>query len=329
MRCPTLRELPPPPPGKTGWPWTEETQPIPDTMPDGGEWPKISIVTPNYNYGQFIEETIRSVLLQGYPNLEYIVIDGGSTDDSVEIIKKYEPWLSYWVSEKDKGQSNAINKGFEQATGLIFNWINSDDVLCRNSLQLIAEGIQNADAFGGAVLNFHANHQEIIKNQNLSAYNMILHVNNTCFQQPGLWLRRILVEEIGRLKEEYNYCFDWDLTIKYLSLFSNINYTDAILAKFRLHSVSKTVNHQDHGFDIERDTVLKKMIQEQKYAKIHSVLFLRLRQKSWNQYVTLQLNKSNKNRIYTLVNILFFSCLDPKIRWNRFTLGAAKRIILT
>src|SRR5688572_28969334 len=108
MRCPMLSDLPAPPPGKTGWPWTEETFQLPEAMPDGKRWPRISIVTPSYNQGQFIEETIRSVLLQCYPNLEYIVIDGGSTDDSVEIIEKYKSWLTYWVSEPDKGQVDAI-----------------------------------------------------------------------------------------------------------------------------------------------------------------------------------------------------------------------------
>ena len=123
----TLKDLPPSPPEKTGWPWTEQTEPLPPRMPDGSEWPRISIVTPSYNQGEFIEETIRSVLLQGYPNLEYIIIDGGSKDNSIELIKKYEKYLAYLVSEPDKGQSHAINKGFRRATGVLVGWQNSDD----------------------------------------------------------------------------------------------------------------------------------------------------------------------------------------------------------
>jgi glycosyltransferase involved in cell wall biosynthesis len=102
-------------------------------------YPKISIVIPSYNQGKYLEETILSVINQNYPNLEYVIIDDGSTDNSVEIIKKYEKYLTYWVSEKDNGQSDAINKGLKKCTGEIFNWLNSDDYLETNALFKIAE----------------------------------------------------------------------------------------------------------------------------------------------------------------------------------------------
>src|SRR5437588_12503482 len=112
----------PPPSDKAGWPWTSQHLALPRVQPNGHPWPRISIITPSYNQGRFIEETIRSVLLQGYPNLEYLIIDGGSSDESVEIITKYSPWLAYWISEKDHGQSDAINRGFSRATGEVVAW---------------------------------------------------------------------------------------------------------------------------------------------------------------------------------------------------------------
>ena len=122
---------------KTGWPWTDETDPA--VYDNRTNWPKISIVTPSYNQGQYIEETILSILNQNYPNLEYFIIDGGSTDNTVDIIKKYEDKITYWVSEPDKGQTDAINKGLQKASGDIVTWLNSDDYYFKDVLSYIAE----------------------------------------------------------------------------------------------------------------------------------------------------------------------------------------------
>jgi len=107
VHCPKLHDLPPPPPGNTGWPWTEEY--IYNDQVHFGGWPKISIVTASYNRAKFIEETIRAVLLQGYPNLEYVIIDGASTDGSIEIIGRYRPWITHFISEPDGGEYEAVN----------------------------------------------------------------------------------------------------------------------------------------------------------------------------------------------------------------------------
>jgi len=130
-----LYQLPHPQKQLKGWPWDEETDP--NLYSSRIDWPKITIVTPSYNQASFLEQTIRSVLLQNYPNLEYIVIDGGSTDGSIEIIKKYAPYISYWESESDRGQGHAINKGFSLASGDYHAWINSDDYYLRDVFSLI------------------------------------------------------------------------------------------------------------------------------------------------------------------------------------------------
>jgi hypothetical protein len=138
MRCPTLAELPSAQ-TKQGWPWTEESPQLPERMPDGSAWPRISVVTPSFNQAACLEETIRSVLLQGYPNLEYLVIDGGSSDSSPEILAKYAPWLAYHVSEPDRGQYDGIQKGFDKTAGAVMAWLNSDDRYCPGAFRTVGE----------------------------------------------------------------------------------------------------------------------------------------------------------------------------------------------
>jgi len=217
MRCPTVNELPVPPAGRTGWPWTEETPQAPDTVPDGHPWPRFSIVTPSLNQGEFIEETIRSVLLQGYPNLEYIIIDGGSTDNSVEIIKKYEPWLAYWVSEPDRGQAHAINKGFGKSSGEMLGWLNADDCLLPASLTKVAEVAEvhlSAGAFvGGVYLRdsdgiFREAHPRGLN------YDDLIDWSSNGFCQPSCFFRRWAWETCGPLDESLDLVFDFGLWLK-------------------------------------------------------------------------------------------------------------------
>lgn len=133
-----LRQLPAPASGLAGWPWMEETSSTAyDNAPPVG-WPKITIVCPSFQQGRFIEETIRSVLLQNYPNLEFIVMDGGSRDETIGILQRYAPWLAHWESQPDRGQSHALNRACERASGELIGWINSDDYYLPGAFAAVA-----------------------------------------------------------------------------------------------------------------------------------------------------------------------------------------------
>ena len=255
-----LEQIPPAPKGKTGWPWTEESPKLPEKMPDGSVWPRISIVTPSFNQAQFLEETIRSVLLQGYPNLEYMIIDGGSTDNSVEIIQKYAPWLSYWVSEPDRGQAHAINKGFSQTTGDIVAWINSDDYYLPGTFATVAQHMKGDESYWViGVIEF------VDKNNNISliseparrpkeSIDRCFRINTSMdfhISQPGNFWAKKLLEEIGLLSEQYNYCMDLEWILRLLAMGYRPTLMTDKLARFRLHPTSKTVS-SSWAFDFDR-----------------------------------------------------------------------------
>jgi glycosyltransferase involved in cell wall biosynthesis len=240
----SIRDLPPPPRDKTGWLWTEGSLAIPPTMPNGNPWQKISIITPSYNQGHFLEKTIRSVLLQGYPNLEYIVIDGGSTDNSVEIIKKYEPWLTYWVSESDRGQADAINKGFARATGQIFAWLNSDDIYLPNALQLVAEKFSQEPEVGALVgIGHKVDESDRIvytppRGPELN-FQSFLDWRKSHFMQPSCFFTREAWQTCGPLNESLNYCLDVDLWLKISQKFE-FQKLDTVLSHATAHQAAKT-----------------------------------------------------------------------------------------
>lgn len=249
MPCPTLAELPPPPPGRIGWPWTTECSKLPSHRADGSHWPRISIVTPSYNQGQFLEETIRSILLQGYPDLEYMIMDGGSTDGSVEILTKYARWLDCWRSKKDGGQAQAINEALERASGHWFHNVNSDDVLEAGALAIIGQAKIDIDFVAGSVINFTNTHTlEQVQNYNLSTYNLLVSYGISNFfrwHQPGVIFRTNYLKNIGGYVEKFTYTFDFYSTCIYLELYPNGNYLKDIVCRFRIHVSSKTSNWGD------------------------------------------------------------------------------------
>jgi glycosyltransferase involved in cell wall biosynthesis len=243
----TLKDLPFPRSDKTGWPWTEQSEPLPEQMPDGFEWPRITIITPSYNQEQFIEETIRSVLLQGYPNLEYIIIDGGSTDKSIEIIKKYEPWIAYWVSEKDNGQSHAINKGFQQSTGEITNWLCSDDLLLPNALRTVVFKFLLSPDVGVVVGKAYQTYEnatgETYKTNTVGPRDEIdidLMPATHFIPQPSTFYQRKYLDRSPPVLESYSYAMDFELWNYFKAKGVSWKIAQEILSVMRNHESNKS-----------------------------------------------------------------------------------------
>jgi len=253
VRCPPISEFFRPPSGLTGWPWTVETPQLPPTRRDGSLWPRISIVTPSYNQGQFIEETIRSVLLQGYPDIEYIIVDGGSTDCSVDIIHKYEDALSFWVSEKDAGQSDAINKGLRRATGSIVNWLNSDDFLAPGALRKIAEAFGGEDETLGVVVGIghklDANHNIFYSPlpERIDRESLLGWVDGWNFMQPACFFRKSLWDNRGPIRTDLHYCMDYAFWLK-ISKEYEFKILKEDIAFINSHPAAKTVAERKRLF---------------------------------------------------------------------------------
>lgn len=209
-------------------------------------YPKISIITPSYNQGRFLEKTILSVLEQGYPNLEYIIIDGGSSDGSVEIIKKYADRLAYWVSEPDHGQSHAINKGFTRATGEIFGWLNSDDWYHPGALLAVAEAFAaNPEAgavVGGGEMVDETCNQLLYKSPNAVDFHFLCHWLDDFFWQPSCLFTRVAWERCGPLDESIHFAMDLDLWFRIANNFVFVT-TPAMLSGSLRHADAKTTAH--------------------------------------------------------------------------------------
>ncbi|MDX2189408.1 MAG: glycosyltransferase family 2 protein [Bacteroidota bacterium] len=223
----------------------------------GNIYPKISLITPNFNGGEYLEQTICSVLDQKYPNLEYIIIDGKSSDNSLNIIDKYRKYLHYFVSEPDFGQSDAINKGLKMCTGEIFNWLNSDDYYESSSLYIVADAFSSSKASivsGNAnIVNKHGN--KIRETRGIVQYsNLAKTIGWVAINQPEVFWKTNVVKQLGGINPSLHYNMDKELWIKYLLKFgmNNVLKVDKTLVNFRLQPLSKTVSQNDQ-FTIERD----------------------------------------------------------------------------
>jgi glycosyltransferase involved in cell wall biosynthesis len=222
----------------------------------------ISIITPSFNQAQYLEQTIHSVLSQGYPNLEYIVIDGGSTDGSVDIIRKYAKHLHYWVSEKDSGQSEAINKGLRRATGEVINWLNSDDYYQPNALATVAGAFADpaVNVLCGRSRLFAGNDATVRYSPGTDVYpgNLAKTIGWARIDQPETFFRRSAMLRVGPLDTRLHYVMDRDWWIRYLFTFglSGIRQLPQVLVNFRLHDTSKTVS-QAVAFQREYDAYFK------------------------------------------------------------------------
>ena len=242
-------------------PWKTPERRLTKTLPTGRSWSKISVVTPSFNQGRFIGQTFDSVLGQEYPNLEYLVLDGGSTDETGSILDLYRPRLAYSCSQKDNGQADAINKGFARTTGEILAWLNSDDQYAPDALMhvarafdlfpdadLVVGGCGLLEGNTGVVSRIHHSALPIGKVVPLPL-RQLLDLDNCWlkghfFYQPEVFWRREIWEAAGgNVQDDLYYCFDYDLWVRMAEAGAKVVHIPDLLAIYRVHPQQKTYGH--------------------------------------------------------------------------------------
>jgi glycosyltransferase involved in cell wall biosynthesis len=221
--------------------------------------PRISIITPSFNQVSFLEQTISSVVNQDYPNLEYIVIDGGSTDGSLEIIRKFESSIAYWVSEKDRGQAHAINKGLERATGDIIAYLNSDDYYLEGALDRVADHFAchpEVDLIHGRCRIVDESGTKVSERVgSITRYEEIIDLwdvwwNARNFVQPEVFWTKRIMDRVGFLREDLFWALDYDYWVRIMRAGGVVGFVNSELASFRLHPLQKSSQPELAGSEL-------------------------------------------------------------------------------
>jgi glycosyltransferase involved in cell wall biosynthesis len=251
MKAPSLQDLPAPEGGRSGWPWDQGA--AGDKAERG--LPRISIVIPSFNQGRHIEAAIRSVLLQGYPDVELIVMDGGSRDGTVAILRQYEPWIAHWVSAPDRGQSHAIVEGMRQATGEICAWIGCDDMYLPGALMRVGRYFADRPACdwlagSGELLFPDCNRRGTMRSQVGSLYELqcFWRFGGDCFVvSPSAFWRKRLWDDAGGLREHLHYAMDYDLWLRFAER-TTLHGIDDVLSVARREAGGKTFDHRERSW---------------------------------------------------------------------------------
>jgi glycosyltransferase involved in cell wall biosynthesis len=247
MAMPMTRDVLPAPAGKAGWPWEGGGDSDPRDANDDFQWPRITIVTPSFNQGKYLEQTLRSVLLQGYPNLEYVVLDGGSSDNSVEILERYAPHLAYWHSERDAGQADAVASGFERATGEIHGYLNSDDMLLPGALRHVARMFRRFPKTGVVYGNRLVIDEEgAVIGRHIWPYFLTRHhwARGQPVAQESTFWRESVYRSVGGIDRTKFFVLDYDLFYRMWTA-ARFRKTREYLGCIRVHDETKTSRRDD------------------------------------------------------------------------------------